>query len=233
MRRLSRVRPSPAMVVAGIALIVALAGTGYAAVGLPKNSVGSAQIKPGAVGTSDIATNAVTSSKVKNGTLLRGDFKAGQIPAGPPGPQGPAGAAGPPGVAPPGYVAGVGSATGTAAQTTTSSTFVALPGAFVNVVVPTGETAVAYITFSAESLCSGLGWCSIIATVDGSEANPVVGDDFAFDSGGDSYENHSVTRVSNTLSAGTHTVQIHWSVSGGGSFRLDDWSLVVYRQRVT
>jgi hypothetical protein len=50
-----------------IALFVALGGTGYAAVNLPKNSVGSRQLKP----------NAVTSSKVKNGALLAADFKAG------------------------------------------------------------------------------------------------------------------------------------------------------------
>jgi hypothetical protein len=65
-------RPSPAMVVACIALVLALGGTGYAAIKLPKNSVGSAQIKK----------NAVTSIKVKNGSLTKSDFKAGQLPAG-------------------------------------------------------------------------------------------------------------------------------------------------------
>jgi hypothetical protein len=83
-------RPSPATVIACIALIVALGGTGYAAVTLPANSVGTAQLKK----------NAVTSLKVKNGSLLSADFKAGQIPAGPTGAQGaagPVGAAGPAG----------------------------------------------------------------------------------------------------------------------------------------
>jgi hypothetical protein len=74
-------RPSPALVVAIAALVVALAGTGYAALKLPKNSVGSKQIRK----------NAVTSKKVKNRTLLASDFKAGQLPAGPRGPQGVAG----------------------------------------------------------------------------------------------------------------------------------------------
>ena len=36
----------------------------------------------------------MTSSKVKNGSLLRTDFKAGQLPSGPQGPQGPHGAQG-------------------------------------------------------------------------------------------------------------------------------------------
>jgi hypothetical protein len=74
------------MVVACLALTVALAGTGYAATVLPRNSVGTAQLK----------NNAVTSLKVKNLSLSRQDFKPGQLPAGPPGPAGPAGPAGPP-----------------------------------------------------------------------------------------------------------------------------------------
>ena len=50
-------RPSPALVVACIALAVALGGAGYAATVIPANSVGAVQMKP----------NAVNSSKVANG----------------------------------------------------------------------------------------------------------------------------------------------------------------------
>jgi hypothetical protein len=46
------------------------------------------------VGTAQIKNNAVTGAKVKNGSLAAGDFKPGQLPAGP---QGPAGATGPQG----------------------------------------------------------------------------------------------------------------------------------------
>ena len=74
MRRIPR-RPSPAMVVACLALAVALSGTSYAVSKLPPNSVGTAQLKK----------NAVTSAKVKNRTLLATDFALGQIPAGLPG----------------------------------------------------------------------------------------------------------------------------------------------------
>lgn len=73
------------MVVACIALTVALGGTSVAAVNaLPKNSVGTKQLKK----------NAVNSAKVKNRSLLAVDFKAGQLPAGPPGAPGAPGAKG-------------------------------------------------------------------------------------------------------------------------------------------
>jgi hypothetical protein len=73
-----RSRPSFASVVSIMALFVALGGTSYAAVKLPKNSVGSSQIKVNGVGSSD----------VKNGSLRGVDFRAGELPAGPQGQQG-------------------------------------------------------------------------------------------------------------------------------------------------
>ena len=84
MKFLARRLPSPAMVVASIALTVALSGASYAAVVLPRDSVGTPQLK----------SNAVVGSKVKNGSLQAVDFAQGQLPAGPQGPQGPAGAQG-------------------------------------------------------------------------------------------------------------------------------------------
>lgn len=76
----SRRRPDPALVVALLALFAALGGVAYAAAKLPKNSVGTKQIK----------NHAVTGAKVKEGSLAAGDF-GGKPPQGPPGPQGPAG----------------------------------------------------------------------------------------------------------------------------------------------
>ena len=93
--RISVRRPSPALVISCLALTVALGGTSYAAVlALPKNSVGPAQLKSSAVTTKKIAPNAVTTAKVLNGSLVKADFKAGQLPAGPTGPAGPAGPSG-------------------------------------------------------------------------------------------------------------------------------------------
>jgi hypothetical protein len=96
MSSMLRRRPSPSMVVALIALFVALGGTSYAALKLPKNSVGNRQLKNG----------AVTSNKVKDRSLAISDFKLGQVPPGPPGPQGAPGSPGRDGVAgPPGPTA--------------------------------------------------------------------------------------------------------------------------------
>ena len=86
-----RRRITSAHVLAGAALFVALGGTSYAAGSLAANSVGSSQIKASAVKSSEVAANAITSAKVKDGSLLKGDFKAGELPAGPAGPQGPKG----------------------------------------------------------------------------------------------------------------------------------------------
>ena len=91
-------RPSPALVISCIALAFALAGTGYATVlQVPRNSVGTAQLK----------NSAVTTAKVKNRSLLRADFAAGQLPAGPRGPAGPPGSAGPTGPAGPAGLSGL------------------------------------------------------------------------------------------------------------------------------
>jgi len=95
--------PSPAMLVALVALFVALGGSSYAAITLSKNSVKSKHIGKGQVKRSDVGKNAVTSAKVKNFSLLANDFKAGEIPSGPAGAPGAKGDKGDPGpVGPPG-----------------------------------------------------------------------------------------------------------------------------------
>ena len=113
-------RPRTATILAAAALVIAVLGTspiGNAAWKsvLPKGSVGTAQLK----------NNAVTTVKIKNGTLLKGDFKSGQLPVGPAGPSGPAGPAGPAGAtgaAGPTGAAGVIGYTVVSQQTPTDST---------------------------------------------------------------------------------------------------------------
>lgn len=86
-----------ANVMATAAVFLALGGVSYAAVVIPKNSVGNRQLK----------ANAVTTEKIKNGTLLAADFRRRQLPRGATGargatgmtgPQGPQGQRGTPGI---------------------------------------------------------------------------------------------------------------------------------------
>jgi hypothetical protein len=92
-------RPSAALVVACVALFVALAGTSYATVlNVPKNSVGTPNLKRNAVTARKIAPNAVRTGHVLDGTLLLSDFKAGQIPQGAKGDKGDKGDSGAPGL---------------------------------------------------------------------------------------------------------------------------------------
>jgi hypothetical protein len=88
-----------ANVVGTLALFIALGGVSYAAVKLPAKSVGTKQLK----------TGAVTSAKVRDGSLLAKDFGKDELPRGDagepgengrngaPGPAGPKGDGGPPG----------------------------------------------------------------------------------------------------------------------------------------
>ncbi len=69
MSRLGIRRPTPALVVSMIALIVALGGTSYAAFSVPNNSVGTSQLKNGSVGTLKLKNGAVTTAKLKNGAV--------------------------------------------------------------------------------------------------------------------------------------------------------------------
>src|SRR4029078_4855341 len=101
-RRSRMRRPRYADVAATMALVLALGGTSYAVTARPRNSVGTAQLKP----------QAVTKAKRAPGILTIGPTgpRGLQGPAGAsgqPGPQGVAGAAGgPPGPTPPLHVPG-------------------------------------------------------------------------------------------------------------------------------
>ena len=82
-------RSQVSIVISLSALVVAVFGStplGHAAAKMvvPKSSVGTKQLKKA----------AVTSLKVKDGSLLAADFKAGQLPAGPQGPKGDTGPSG-------------------------------------------------------------------------------------------------------------------------------------------
>jgi hypothetical protein len=71
--------PSPAMIVACVALFIAMGGTSYAAATLAANSVGSKQIKKNAVTSAKIKSAAVTAAKVKDATLTGAKVKDGSL----------------------------------------------------------------------------------------------------------------------------------------------------------
>jgi hypothetical protein len=81
-----RIRGSYANVMATLAMFIALGGTSYAVITLPRNSVGSKQLR----------ANAVSSGKVRNGSIGQRDLApSARGLRGPRGPAGPGGAAAP------------------------------------------------------------------------------------------------------------------------------------------
>jgi hypothetical protein len=88
-------RPSPALIVACVALGITLSGASYAAVVLPRNSVGTAQLKANSVNTFKVANGSIRAIDLVPGIRVGPRGLTG--PAGPAGSAGPAGAAGPAG----------------------------------------------------------------------------------------------------------------------------------------
>jgi hypothetical protein len=70
MKRLLSKRPSPALIVALLALFVALGGSSYAAV-----KIGARDIQRGAVGTRAIANNSIRSGDIRNATVSGADVR--------------------------------------------------------------------------------------------------------------------------------------------------------------
>jgi hypothetical protein len=118
-----------------LALFIALSGTAYAAT-LPRNSVGTAQLKK----------NAVTSVKVKDHSLLRKDFKTSELLRGPAGPRGLTGATGPQG---PQGVAGRNGATNVTARDSDG------------VAIAAGDTATAVVSCDAGERAVGGGGITV------------------------------------------------------------------------
>ena len=80
----ARLRPSPAMIVAAVALFAALGGGAYAGVAvnqvesihIKNGEVRSVDLADGAVGGLKLAGNAVSSPKVRNGGLEAADLSS-------------------------------------------------------------------------------------------------------------------------------------------------------------
>ena len=122
------------MAVACLALLIALGGTSVAAVtAIPRNSVGTPQLRAQAVTGAKVKNGTIATADVRDGTLTAADFLAGQVPSGPqgpkgdPGPQGNTGPQGDPGATgergPSGVVMGAGAIGGGATPTSTTAFF--------------------------------------------------------------------------------------------------------------
>jgi hypothetical protein len=95
---LGRRRPSPALVVASLALFVAMGGTGYAAVAVTgrdvvNSTLSGKDVKDESLTGKDV--RSLTGRDVIDGSLLAADFASGQVPVGP---RGETGATGPQGL---------------------------------------------------------------------------------------------------------------------------------------
>jgi hypothetical protein len=78
-RRLRLPTSGAALAVSIAALIVAMAGSAYAATTLAKNSVGTKQLQKGAVTSGKIAKGAVTNGKIAKGAVGAGKLKSGLV----------------------------------------------------------------------------------------------------------------------------------------------------------
>jgi hypothetical protein len=79
MKRIAKRLPSPAMVVACIALAVALGGTSYAAIKLPRNSVGTKQLQKNAVVATKLSARSVGPQKLQNNAVTTRTVKDNQL----------------------------------------------------------------------------------------------------------------------------------------------------------
>lgn len=157
MNRLVRHRPSPAMIVACLALLVALGGTSVAAVqALAPNSVGTAQLRANAVTATKLknrnvtgaklAFNAVTGATVRNRSLSAADFISSSLPVGPQGPAGPAGATGPAGPA------------GTVGPISVRQASIVVPGGVAQNGAYDTETVSVNCNANEKAISAGTGW---------------------------------------------------------------------------
>ena len=79
LQSLMRRRPSAAIVISSVALFMSLGGVGYAAISIPNDSVGTAQLRNNAVTNSKIRNGAVSFKKIQPGAVGLVRANTGQL----------------------------------------------------------------------------------------------------------------------------------------------------------
>lgn len=79
LRSLVRRRPSASLVVSFLALFAALGGAGWAAIRVPANSVGTAQLQNFSVGNAKLKTHSVGPAKIIPGSVGSGQVNPSQV----------------------------------------------------------------------------------------------------------------------------------------------------------
>ena len=213
------------MVIAFIALLVALGGTSYAVVRLPANSVGSKQIKRGAVKSSDLGSNAVSSGKVRNGSLLATDFAAGQLPSGPAGPAGPAGPTGATGATGATGLQGPPGPTTAAVGTGQTPDPLSIKFGNTTLTTPTAGDVLVHGHFTETAIsCNAVGTCTLQVGVflDGAPV-PNGGRSISAAASSTKLFDGTVSGIVPDVPAGDHTLQLgfqpsgNWASAGGGA----------------
>jgi len=212
--------PSPALVISLLALFVALGGTSYAAINLPRNSVGTKQLKKGAVTGKKIRNHTIAKKKLTKKTLAALKGRTGpQGPAGPQGPQGATGATGATGAAgAPALIARTRLNTNNAQASTTSMTFTKVEtlGQFTK----KQSNTVLRIIYNTEIGAPSGDYCFVQLRVDdlNDAGSSSTGGNTATGSEAGEYDGNTAATVFAVFTgfpAGTHTLSV-WERSASG-----------------
>ncbi|MBJ7354775.1 MAG: hypothetical protein JHC98_08125 [Thermoleophilaceae bacterium] len=224
-----KLTPSPSMLVAMIALVVALSGSAYAAVtingkNIKKGTITSKQVKDKSLTGTDIKDKSVTGKDVKDASLTSADLAAGTIPTVPtvPGPE------------------PIGTSTSTSSYSVPLAVATDIPGITQTYTVPAGANKIV-AQFSGDCTVASTiddQYVGIRILVDGVDANPTGyvkfcgpgdADGGAGNTGSNSkntYESGIVTKTVATT-PGTHTVKVQGLQILALSATLDNMTLVV------
>jgi hypothetical protein len=199
-------RPTPALLVACVALVIAMGGTSYAAFSLPKNSVGTAQLRSGAITQQKIAKRTFRELGGARGPAGAPGRAGATGQTGSAGAQGAAGATGPQGPTSgtsAGSVETISSAGGFTPFGTSGTVTLSAPG---KVLVEISGTYL--IECSASGSCSS----TVSAFLDGT-AVPGAHENLNAASSAEDLQNIAASGIAVNVPAGTHTVQLETHLS--------------------